>query len=135
MVFSLILMIITNELTFNHVDDHNTKASWALKLLISISTAILLVLILYYHYLDMLYYACRNQLPDWRVQLTCEKIFFITLELFVCLIHPFPRMFPSKDPPKFISIIPTSSHVSIDVALSIPSKYSSLSFREIYFSI
>ena len=121
-VFSLILMIIANELTFDCVDHQNTKASWSLKFVISISTAVLLILILYYHYVDMIYYACRNRLPDWRVELTCEKIFFIALELFICIIHPFPRSFPSIDPPRITLVIRPSSYVSTDVALSLPSK-------------
>lgn len=129
-VFSLILMITANELTFDRVDHRNTKASWSLKLVISISTAVLLISILYYHYLDMIYYACRNRLPDWRVELTREKIFFITLELLICIIHPFPRSFPSTDLPMVASVIQPSSHVSTDVALSLPSKFRFYSSRQ-----
>lgn len=120
-VFSIILMIIANELTFDRVDDQNTKASWSLKLIISLTTTILLILILYYHYLNMTCYAYRNQLKDWRVQLTRKNIFFIILELIICLIHPVPRAFPFIDPPKSTSTDLLPTYVSIDVALSLPS--------------
>ena len=128
-MLSIILMIIANELTFDRVDHRNTKASWFLKLIISISTVLLLGLILYYHYVNMTYYAYRNRLADWRVQLNRTNVFFILLELVVCLIHPVPRAYPFINPPKFTFAVHLPSHVPIDVALGLPSNLDFHLFR------
>jgi hypothetical protein len=132
-IFGIILMIIENELTFNRVDNQDTKASWFIKLIISITTAILLGLIIYYHHLDMVLYAFRNLLEDWRVQLTYTKIFGITIEILICAIHPMPRAYPQSDPEKINSTSMTSdpsilnpypvSYTAVDVGLGIPSKF------------
>lgn len=125
-IFSIIVMIILNEVTFARVDNEDTKATWCLKLILTMSTVILLVLILYYHHLDMTAYTYRNRLDDWRVQLTSKKIFFIALELVICVIHPVPRSYPAIDPPRIQPISHPMSYMPFDIALSLPSTFACL---------
>lgn len=121
-------MVIANELNFHHFADRDSKASWSIKLIITISTAILLVLLLYYHYLDLKLYSNQNALQDNRVGLTYRKIALIGLELLVCAVHPMPRMFPWTDPPgtDFNSTADSYglSYTEMDVGLGLPSKFS-----------
>jgi hypothetical protein len=128
-LLGITLMIIENEITFRRIDNQDTKASWFIKLIITISTAILLVLIFYYHHLDMTLYAFRNFLYDWRIELTTRKIFSIIIEVVICIIHPVPRSYPHTDPPRIdlnsSSSDPYSmSYTAIDVGLGLPSKFS-----------
>ena len=122
-------MIIANELTFDRVDDQDTKGSWWCKSVISISTMILLVLIGYYHYLDLKLYSNQNSLHDHRVGLTNTRLCFIVIEFLICAVHPMPRAYPYTDPPKIdvntTDIIPHPlSYTPIDVGLGLPSKLS-----------
>jgi len=123
-IFSIILIIIENQLTFNCLDNNDTKASWYIKLIISFSTILLIVLILYYHHLYMKLYSYRNLLNDWRLLLTFTKIFRILVEILICLIYPVPRSYPFIDRQKLDSnsINYSLSYIVIDVALSLPSK-------------
>ena len=125
-VSSIILMVVENELTFDRIDNQDTKASWAIKLIITVTTVLLLLLILYYHYLDMKFYAYKNLLRDWRIQLTSVKIFSILTEVLICLIHPVPRSYPYTNPERINSTsFSTSyslSYTAIDIGLGLPSK-------------
>ncbi len=122
-------MIIANELTFNRVDNQDTKGSWWCKLIITISTVILLVLLGYYHYLDLKLYSNQNSLEDHRIGLTNKRICLIVIELIICAVHPMPRSYPYSNPPKIdvdaIDITPHPlSYTAIDVGLGLPSKIS-----------
>lgn len=122
-------MILANELTFNRTDESNTKASWFIKLINTIITATLLVLLLYYHYLGLKLYSNQNSLHHDLVGLNYKKVIFILLELIICAIHPFPNGYPSSDPPKLdpnVDVTPYSlSYVARDVGLGLPSKFPS----------
>jgi hypothetical protein len=132
-IFGIILMVIENELTFDRINNEDTKASWFIKLIITITTFILLVLIFYYHYLDMSIYAFRNYIQDWRVELTTRKLQLIVLELLICAIHPVPRSYPYTEPERINSNSVASnssssnpypmSYIAIDVGLGLPSKF------------
>lgn len=125
-ILSIILMIIANELTFIHIDDIETRTSWFIKLFISISTMILLILIIYYHYLDLKLFSNHNTLKHSRVGLTNIKICLIILELIICAIHPMPRSYPDLMSSKLTEDISEShpfSYIGIDVALSLPSMF------------
>ncbi|CAF4767376.1 unnamed protein product [Rotaria sp. Silwood2] len=131
-ILGIVLMIIANELTFKQIENKDTVATWSIRLTITISTAILIVLILIYHRLDLSLYCIDHSFDDWRVGLTNKRIFQIVLEVVICGVHPVPRSFPNYEQ----AIIETSdststeptpypySHVDIDVALGIPREYS-----------
>jgi len=126
-ILGIILMIIENELTFDRIDNKDTKSSWFIKLIITISTIILLILIFYYHHLDMSLYAYRNLLDDWRVQLTITKIFLIIIEVVICAIHPMPRSYPYIEPEKLNISSSVDSYsmyyIATDVGLGLPSMF------------
>ena len=122
-VLSIILMIIANELTFNQYRNQQTKASWSIELIITMLTFILIIFIIYYHYLMMICYAYKNRLHHWSIELTLRNILWIMLEILICSIHPFPRSFPkatNSAPSTSVEPYPLS-YVSVDVALSLPS--------------
>ncbi len=126
-ILGIILMVIENELTFDRVDNKDTKASWFIKLIITITTVILLTLIIYYHRLDLKLYSNQNSLEDCRVGLTNTKICLIAIEILICAVHPMPRSYPYVDPPKLNSTLFTDpyplSYTAIDVGFGIPSKF------------
>ncbi|CAF3489330.1 unnamed protein product [Rotaria sp. Silwood1] len=127
-ILGIILMIIENEITFSQNNNNDTILSWSIKIVISLSTIILIGLIFQYHRLDMSLYAVNNSIEDSLVTLTHWKIFSIVLEILICAIHPIPRSFPrylntsstgkdsnSSTPPSY-----SLSYISIDVALGLP---------------
>lgn len=121
----IILMIIDNEITFAVGEQDDTLINWLIKLLISITTVILLILIIYYHKLDLTLFSLKNSVYDWHIGLTKKRIGLILIELIICSIHPFPRYFRPKW--TYTSITTNSeslsmSHVYTDVILGLPSK-------------
>ena len=126
-ILGIILMVATNEMNFTRVQDVTNLASWVLNLCITCSTVLLLMLIVYYHRLQLELHCVRNGLGDWRIGLTNSKILMITLELTICAIHPFPRELNVEEP----SIVDTPyslSYTPIDVGLGIPSELLSIIF-------
>lgn len=129
-IVSIILMIIANEITFSQPKEFDTVASWFIKLIISISTTILLILVLVYHRLDLDLYSINNSIDNWCVGLTHQRLFIITAELMICAIHPMPRLYPTDSRLARIQAklnateaTPHSySYVSIDAALGLPSE-------------
>jgi hypothetical protein len=127
-ILGIVLMVIENEINFTNVQDGDSKASWFIKLIITITTGILLVLIVYYHHTDMTLYCLRNSLEGWRVELRTKKILLMIVEILICAIHPIPRSYPQTDPEKINSDASESnpyslSYTAIDVGLGLPSKY------------
>jgi hypothetical protein len=129
-LFGLLLMIIETEIVFKQIDHEDTRISWFIKLMITVSTAILICLVLLYHRLDLTLYSVNNSLDDWRVGFTIIKICLMTLEIIICAIHPFPRSFPNHESEIVNKSTSTStastphmiSYISIDIALGLPSK-------------
>ncbi len=122
-LFGVILMIIENEITFMNVYDKGTYICWFIKLIITITTLILVGLVFYYHRLDLALYATNNSFHHWRIGLTPTKIFLILFEAFICMIHPIPLYFSNlkyDNPTISNSISPT--YITMDVALGLPSK-------------
>jgi potassium intermediate/small conductance calcium-activated channel subfamily N protein 2 len=122
-LLGIILMIIENEMTFMNINHKQTTLSLLLKIIMSITTVILVCLIVYYNCLNLNLYAVNNTLDSWRVGLTRKKTFFILLEIVICLIHPIPRYFPLISTQTYSKSL---SYIEIDVALSLPSEYNFL---------
>lgn len=123
-LFGIVLMIINNEIIFASEHDEEMLINWFVKLIISISTGLLIGLIVYYHQIDMKYYALKNSVIDWRIGITARKIALIFLEILICLIHPFPRSIHPKWSLHTITNTTESlplSYISLDVALGLPS--------------
>ena len=129
----IVLMIVENEITFRSFNYHETYITSLIKLIITISTIILVSLIIYYHYQNAKLYCVNNSIQNWYVSLTRAKIIQIIVEILICSIHPFPREFSlyhdlksemnnvnstvSLSEPVARSFVPT------DVTLGLPSKY------------
>ncbi|CAF2638772.1 unnamed protein product [Rotaria sp. Silwood2] len=126
-LFGVLLMIIENEINFMNVYEKDI-ISWIIKLIITITTVILVCLVFYYHRLDLYLYFINNEIDNWSIDLTNKKIFPILFEVFICFIHPVPRFFSLNwslrhdnstifDSSKTTSMSP--SHIDIDVVLSL----------------
>jgi hypothetical protein len=128
-LLGIILMVIENEITFRQIDHQDTILSWCIKLIITITTVILIGLVFFYHRLDLILCAVNNSIDDWRVVLTNKKIFLIIIEVIVCAIHPIVRSFPSHSKIQTEELnfnstrSSTSSYIPIDVAIGLPSNY------------
>jgi potassium intermediate/small conductance calcium-activated channel subfamily N protein 3 len=127
-LLGIILMIIENEIRFTRTNPKDTKISWFLKFIITITTIILVSLVFYYHHLQLQLYSIENSLDNWILGLTRTKIVLIAVELIICAIHPIPRSFPQNSKFEIIdscTITPVPlSCIAMDVALGLPSKYS-----------
>ena len=125
-ILGIVLMVIENELTFTRVYDRESAASWFIKLVITITTLLLVCLVVCYHRLDLDLFCNQNFLDDWRVGLDAKRVGWVLLEIAICLVHPIPGLYPSSDPPP-ISQNGTDplrlSHISVDVGLGLPSKW------------
>ncbi|CAF4215088.1 unnamed protein product, partial [Rotaria sordida] len=127
-ILGIILMIIENELTFSQIDNNDTISSWSIKIVISLSTVVLIGFVVQYHHLDLSLYAVNNSIEDYSVAITYQKILLIVLEILVCAVHPMPRSFPCHSNPSVENISSNSStfnryplsYISVDVALGFP---------------
>ncbi|CAF4057851.1 unnamed protein product [Rotaria sordida] len=128
-LLGVFLMIIENEINFMNVYKKDLMINWIIKLIITITTVILVGLVFYYHYLDLNLYSVNNVIDNWFTGLTNKKIFLILFEVFICFIHPLPRSFPLNwslqhdnltisYSSKTTSI--SSSPIEIDVVLGLP---------------
>ncbi|KAH0625977.1 hypothetical protein JD844_034373 [Phrynosoma platyrhinos] len=62
-----------------------------------------------------------NGADDWRIAMTYERIFFISLELIVCAIHPIPGQYFFTWTTRLAFTYTTSeAHTDVDIILSIP---------------
>ncbi|KAF7991768.1 hypothetical protein HCN44_010569 [Aphidius gifuensis] len=89
-MFGIIIMVIENELSSAGVYTKASFYSTALKTLISVSTVILVGLIFAYHALEVQLFMIDNCADDWRIAMTWQRIFQISMELLICAIHPIP---------------------------------------------
>ncbi|CAF3827993.1 unnamed protein product [Rotaria sordida] len=127
-ILGIILMIIENEITFSQVNDNDTILTWSIKIIITLSTVVLIGFIFQYHRLDLSLYAVNNSIENIRATLLNRKILLILLEILVCAIHPIPHSIPryfraslkNLDSNSSTSTPYTLSHIDIDVALGLP---------------
>lgn len=127
-------MITANEIQFCSLNNHETIASWYVKLVISIITGLLLISWVYYHRLSMEIFAVRNGLKDRRIGLTNDRLFKIALELAICTVHAMPRQYPKSLNFTNDTISMKSyplTYISIDVGLGIPSRHRILSQKDL----
>ncbi|XP_067878753.1 small conductance calcium-activated potassium channel protein 3-like isoform X2 [Heterodontus francisci] len=119
-MFGIVVMVIETELSWG-IYNKDSMYSLALKCLISLSTLILLGLIIAYHAREVQLFMIDNGADDWRIAMTYERIFFISLEMVVCAIHPVPGryMFHWKARLAF-SYTLSETWADVDIILSIP---------------
>uniref|UniRef100_A0A8C5QJF8 Potassium calcium-activated channel subfamily N member 3 n=1 Tax=Leptobrachium leishanense TaxID=445787 RepID=A0A8C5QJF8_9ANUR len=119
-MFGIVVMVIETELSWG-LYEKDSMFSLALKCLISFSSIILLGLIIAYHAREVQLFIIDNGADDWRIAMTYERIFYISLELLICAIHPIPGEY------KFFwnarlafSYTPSQAEADVDIILSIP---------------
>ncbi|XP_038628502.1 small conductance calcium-activated potassium channel protein 1 isoform X2 [Tachyglossus aculeatus] len=119
-MFGIVVMVTETELSWG-VYTKESSYSFALKCLISLSTVILLGLIIMYHAREIQLFMVDNGADDWRIAMTYERIFFITLELVVCAIHPIPGQYLFTWTARLAFTYTTSvADADVDIILSIP---------------
>ncbi|XP_048352016.1 small conductance calcium-activated potassium channel protein 1 isoform X1 [Sphaerodactylus townsendi] len=119
-MFGIVVMVTETELSWG-VYTKESSYSFALKCLISLSTMILLGLIIMYHAREIQLFMVDNGADDWRIAMTYERIFFITLELIVCAIHPIPGQYFFTWTTRLAFTYATSeANTDVDIILSIP---------------
>ncbi|CAF3485260.1 unnamed protein product [Rotaria sp. Silwood1] len=127
-LLGVLLMIIENEIKFMSLNEKGIMISWIIKLIITITTIILVGLVFYYHCLDLKLYSVNNAMNNWCISLTNTKKISILFEVFICFIHPFPRSFPLNSNLRHdnatitdsLKTTPMSpSHINIDVPLGL----------------
>ncbi|XP_067831430.1 intermediate conductance calcium-activated potassium channel protein 4-like [Heptranchias perlo] len=85
------LMIVTMELSWHKC---HMYVSSTLGAAITISTLLLLGLIVAYHIRDIQLFMIDEGIEEWTVALTRERKLYISLELLVCVVHPYSIVFP-----------------------------------------
>ncbi|XP_041091155.1 intermediate conductance calcium-activated potassium channel protein 4-like isoform X1 [Polyodon spathula] len=85
----IFLMILQMELCW-FVGGKGSVSVFIIRLLISLSTVCLLVLLVAFHYKDIRVFMIDHSVDDWRIALTARRVLSITLELGVCALHPLP---------------------------------------------
>ncbi|XP_069073148.1 small conductance calcium-activated potassium channel protein 1 isoform X2 [Pleurodeles waltl] len=119
-MFGIVVMVTETELSWG-VYTKESSYSFALKCLISLSTAILLGLVIMYHAREIQLFMVDNGADDWRIAMTYERIFFIALELIVCAIHPIPGQYLFTWTARLAFTYTTSvADADVDIILSIP---------------
>ncbi|KAM9831452.1 small conductance calcium-activated potassium channel protein 1b [Neosynchiropus ocellatus] len=119
-MFGVIIMVVETELSRGIYTKESTY-SYVLKGLISLSTVVLLGLILMYHAREIQLFMVDNGADDWRIALTCERVFFVVLELFVCSIHPIPGRYVFSWTTRLAFSYTTSvADADVDIILSVP---------------
>ncbi|PNI50537.1 KCNN1 isoform 3 [Pan troglodytes] len=119
-MFGIVVMVTETELSWG-VYTKESLYSFALKCLISLSTAILLGLVVLYHAREIQLFMVDNGADDWRIAMTCERVFLISLELAVCAIHPVPGHYRFTWTARLaFTYAPSVAEADVDVLLSIP---------------
>ncbi|KAM9215292.1 LOW QUALITY PROTEIN: small conductance calcium-activated potassium channel protein 2-like [Leptosomus discolor] len=118
-MFGIVVMVTETELSWG-VYTKESSYSFALKCLISLSTVIP-GLIVMYHAREIQLFMVDNGADDWRIAMTYERIFFIALELIVCAIHPIPGQYLFTWTARLAFTYAASvADADVDIILSIP---------------
>ncbi|CAH8867013.1 unnamed protein product [Trichobilharzia szidati] len=89
-IFGILAAFLDIEFISRSLYNKNSIYSMVMRTLISLSTVILLLLIMFYHTYDIMVFLCEEYTKDWRICVTKYRVIQIITELFICSIHPFP---------------------------------------------
>ncbi|CAH8641933.1 unnamed protein product [Schistosoma rodhaini] len=89
-IFGIIAAFLDIEFISRSLYNKNSIYSTTMRILITFSTIILLLLIICYHTYDIMVFLCEEYTKDWRICVTKHRIIQIITELLICSIHPFP---------------------------------------------
>lgn len=86
----IVLMMIELELCLSSVIDKTSSTSFFVKLCITITTIVLLVVLGLYHRVDIKLFTIDNCVDDWCLAIDRTRVLKIGLELLICCVHPIP---------------------------------------------
>ncbi|CAI2733223.1 unnamed protein product [Schistosoma spindalis] len=89
-IFGILAAFLDIEFISRSLYNKNSIYSTTMRILITFSTIILLLLIICYHTYDIMVFLCEEYTKDWRICVTKHRIIQIITELLICSIHPFP---------------------------------------------
>ncbi|CAM4783102.1 unnamed protein product [Rotaria magnacalcarata] len=124
-MIGLLFMVLEQELTMAKIYGKDAWCSLFFKSFITLSTLILVVMIIYYHALEVKLFMIDNCLDDWRIAMTWRRILQIGAEVSICAIHPIPGKFEFE----WITHMSNKADyhpqikaaiVSVDILLSLP---------------
>uniref|UniRef100_A0A3P8ZBB1 Calmodulin-binding domain-containing protein n=1 Tax=Esox lucius TaxID=8010 RepID=A0A3P8ZBB1_ESOLU len=119
-MLGIVVMVTETELSWG-VYTKESSCSFALKCLISLSTAILLGLIVMYHAREIQLFMVDNAADDWRIAMTYQRVSLVVLELLVCAIHPVPGQYVFTWTTRLaFSYMPSVTDADVDIILSVP---------------
>ncbi|CAF4325230.1 unnamed protein product [Rotaria socialis] len=124
-MIGLLFMVLEQELTMARIYGKDAWCSLFLKSFITLSTLILVVMIIYYHALEVKLFMIDNCLDDWRIAMTWRRILQIGAEVSICAIHPIPGKFEFEWITHMSNKADHHSQikaaiVSVDILLSLP---------------
>ncbi|XP_053391663.1 small conductance calcium-activated potassium channel protein 2-like isoform X1 [Mercenaria mercenaria] len=114
-LFGIILMMIETELVLFHRTKSTDVIAFVIKIGISASTVLLLIGICVNYYVEQQIKALDAGVKDWQSVIVDSTWFYLSAELLVCSIHPFPGDLKLT----YTSPEGESKKVSIDAVLSI----------------
>ncbi|KAJ7993188.1 hypothetical protein DPEC_G00269850 [Dallia pectoralis] len=119
-MLGIVVMVTETELSWG-VYTKESSCSFALKCLISLSTAVLLGLIVMYHAREIQLFMVDNGADDWRIAMTYRRVFMVVLELLVCAVHPIPGEYVFTWTTRLaFSYAPSVTDADVDIILSVP---------------
>ncbi|KAM3722267.1 Small conductance calcium-activated potassium channel protein [Dirofilaria immitis] len=86
----IILMIIDNEMNAAEIYHKGSYMNLTLKMLILLSTIILVALVIKFHVHEVQLFMNANSAEDWRIAITWQRALQIVLEVMVCAVCPLP---------------------------------------------
>ncbi|CAH8624821.1 unnamed protein product [Schistosoma curassoni] len=89
-IFGILAAFLDIEFISRSLYNKNSIYSTTMRILITFSTIILLLLIICYHTYDIMVFLCEEYTKDWRICVTKHRVIQIITELLICSIHPFP---------------------------------------------
>ncbi|CAH8597488.1 unnamed protein product [Schistosoma mattheei] len=89
-IFGILAAFLDIEFISRSLYNKNSIYSTTIRILITFSTIILLLLIICYHTYDIMVFLCEEYTKDWRICVTKHRVIQIITELLICSIHPFP---------------------------------------------
>ncbi|XP_013409914.1 small conductance calcium-activated potassium channel protein [Lingula anatina] len=89
-LLGIMIMIVETEFTISGTYSKESAASFFMKTLITISTLALMGFLAWYHVIDVRLYMIDNNIDDWRLAMSKERVLKIVVEFIICAIHPPP---------------------------------------------
>ncbi|PVD21466.1 hypothetical protein C0Q70_19639 [Pomacea canaliculata] len=101
----VVVMLAETELYIQGIVSKADPVSWFLRMVVSLSTVVLLLTVVAYNVTSVQMTMVNNSLDDWRLAVTPPFVCNVALELAVCSVHPLPVSLHSGPQPKLESVL------------------------------